>query len=432
MAVQNNLASPVFLHSSFRTSSTWLWTKFRADPRALALNEYFNDILARISVVTALTHDPTSWRSGHPATDPYFLEFVPLIGPTGGVMGYSRDMAIEGFIPDGGVGGDISEAERRYVATLIGLAQAQGKVPVLADTLSLGRFAGLKRAFGGFHILLVRNLFQQWNSYSHQHREGNSFFVESVVSVLLNKNGDEYKELLLDYMNVRCGFNALKWCHEENYDHLFVVFCALHLYLSMKASVFADLTIDVNQLAAHADDRRLVEQRIHDACGLTVDLGDLQSTSQQPYYALRDARSMWTHIAILFERAIECVGGDEDAIRFGRRLYDEGLAACCSVDAVSASASETHSLDDASAFYAGLLYSCPDNTDYSDRLCRIYVRQGKLHEALGLTDRAMRLNPQSADALTRHGEVLTALRRDVQAQACFEKAQAIRGSRNTV
>ena len=45
----------VFLHSSFRTSSTWLWGKFRADPMRMCLYEVFQERLADLTLSACLT-----------------------------------------------------------------------------------------------------------------------------------------------------------------------------------------------------------------------------------------------------------------------------------------------------------------------------------------------------------------------------------------
>src|ERR671916_606203 len=73
----------VFIHSSWRTSSTWFWQKFRTLPTTLCFYEPFNPQLSIISRETAATLDPKSWKldsgipiaSGHPGDLPYFVEF---------------------------------------------------------------------------------------------------------------------------------------------------------------------------------------------------------------------------------------------------------------------------------------------------------------------------------------------------------------------
>ena len=82
-------APPIFIHSSWRTSSTWFWSKFRQLPETLAFYEPLTMFLNTITRAQALAYDHDAWGSGHSATDPYFLEFVPLIRRTGGVQAIS-------------------------------------------------------------------------------------------------------------------------------------------------------------------------------------------------------------------------------------------------------------------------------------------------------------------------------------------------------
>jgi hypothetical protein len=433
---------PVFLHSSFRTSSTWLWTRFRADGRALAYNEVFNDLLARLTPGAALTHDPASWRSGHPPTEPYFLEFVPLIVPPRGVRLYDPAMALERYLPQGGAGGDVSAPERAYVASLIEHARNLGRVPVLSDTRTLARLPGLKRAFGGHHIFLCRNLFHQWNSYVTQQYAGNPFFVATVVEVLQCANGDDYVEFLAQTMRAASGFSVDHWLRPQNHASLFTVFCGLHLYLSMIACQTADLIIDVDRIGASPSARIDVEREIAEACGLTVDLGDVRPVPTQPPAAWRgalasDGDAMWATIAVLFAEAVAAAGATGAAERFGRQMLDDAWRAArrdsesaaggqrASGDAADDSLVARVSLAERADVWAKLLYHDPENVAVLDRLGRLRVAQGRLDDALALSARAIRLVPQSPAALLHHADVLAALNRHEQAKKFRAHAAAI-------
>ena len=70
--------APVFVCSSFRTSSTWLWAKLRAAPNTIAYCEIFNEALATLDIKQASGLSYSTWNSKHPHAAPYFLEFAPL------------------------------------------------------------------------------------------------------------------------------------------------------------------------------------------------------------------------------------------------------------------------------------------------------------------------------------------------------------------
>jgi hypothetical protein len=140
----------VFIHSSWRTSSTWAWLKFRQVPEAMSYYEPFHGLLGKRTRAEAQSIDYRSWDSNHPPGDPYGLEYLPLIRDTGGVPFSEPAMAFEWFIPRGGMRGELRDSERKYLGFLIRYADLCGKVPVFGDTRSLGRLWAIKTNFGGY------------------------------------------------------------------------------------------------------------------------------------------------------------------------------------------------------------------------------------------------------------------------------------------
>ena len=173
-------AAPVFIHSSWRTASTWLWARLRQAPTAIAYCEFFHERLRACTIEYLTSNDFAAWNSKHPESAPYFLEFAPLIESDGAVRGYDPSMAIDRFLPADGPHGVLSLAERAYVEGLIENAARLGKIPILTDTRTLGRLEALAKAFPGHHVLLVRNLFHQWASYSEQCAGGNRYFLDML------------------------------------------------------------------------------------------------------------------------------------------------------------------------------------------------------------------------------------------------------------
>ena len=106
---------PVFIHSSWRTSSTWVWLKFRQLPETMSYYEPFHGLLAKRTRAEAQSIDYRSWDSNHPPGDPYGLEYLPLIRETGGVPFSEPAMAFEWFIPLGGIRGRLRDTERKYL-----------------------------------------------------------------------------------------------------------------------------------------------------------------------------------------------------------------------------------------------------------------------------------------------------------------------------
>lgn len=271
---------PVFLHSSWRTSSTWLWLRFRNVASTCSYYEIFNERLSSLNKDEALTIGPDSWSSRHPQSAPYFLEFAPLLRSTEGIEGHHPSMAIESFIPRDGLDGHLLDQEATYVDLLIKHARDIHKQPVLTDTRTLGRLSALKRRFGGVHIFLYRNLLHQWASYTSIGFGGDLTFLNSIRLIVNACQHDPFIQSLarlypLDAPDYR----------SETY---FTVFLLLHLYLYTYAFGHAEISIDMTKLAADADYRKNIRKSVYQQTSLSIDLDGARSTFEMHLIALDD------------------------------------------------------------------------------------------------------------------------------------------------
>ena len=171
---------PVFLHSSFRTGSTWLWQKLRSAPTTLAYYECFNEYLATVTPRQARDVNSFVWDSRHPPGAPYFLEYLPIIEPEGGIAGFDQSIPYRHFVPQTSADGDLEPVDKVHVDRLVSAAWSKMRIPVLTCTRSLGRARALRRSFGGKSIFLHRNLFHQWASYCWQAEAQNTFFINTI------------------------------------------------------------------------------------------------------------------------------------------------------------------------------------------------------------------------------------------------------------
>lgn len=314
---------PVFVHSSFRTSSTWLWTRFRENKKAVAYCEIFHELLGTMTVDGIRWLNPGNWPSHHPPTSPYFLEFFGLIAPSGGVRGFTPNMSFEQYLPAGGIKADLSTNELEYVAGLISAAAPAEAAPILTDNRTMGRLVGLKRAFGGLHIFSYRNLFQQWNSYSDQHRMGNPYFIDTIQFTLQHARHDPYLDRLAHFLGFKPGEPDPDWLTRCPYDDVFVAFVGLHLYIYLVAFAAADLIIDVNRLATDPDYVKEIQGAVKDGSGLEIDLSGARNTIEAPLKPIEDAFAARLKIDALLAQAIQELAPTRGAIAFVRqRLAD--------------------------------------------------------------------------------------------------------------
>jgi len=280
---------PVFIHGGFRTSSTWLWSKFRQNPQFWCYYEIFNGAIQSVDTLNFEKFSSSAWNSRHPKSQPYYIEYLPLLDDTPRLTFSPLEKQHgEYFIPPGGISAQLDRRSKAYVARLIHAAQSQyQKQPVLSCTGMLGKVAGLKRGFGGIHLLLIRNLFSQWNSYSGQQREGVSFFFDYLFGALKFARDDAFLLYLKEFSKVDEFESSGEWASRNRYDDVFCVFVAFHVYLLVHASRHCDVVIDSNKLAVeHNGYRQNMESTLAQLIGHHVDLSGARESLDCPRYQI--------------------------------------------------------------------------------------------------------------------------------------------------
>ena len=269
---------PVFLHSSFRTSSTWIWLAFRRNPRTRAYYEIFNECLVHMRPQDIAKTRYDTWNSKHPPSEPYYVEFSDLLSPEGGVHSLLPEMPFGTFVPKEGLDGQLSTAERNYVAMLIDAATESGQQPVITCCRLLGRLGAVKREFEGWNIFVYRNLFRQWMSYLGQYNCGNSYFLKATVQTInLNRHDPFLSELANECLSDPAESGA-EFDGFRDLRSAFRGFVGLHLYLSMKAFSEADQTIEVDRLSDDHEYLAETQTKIERHTGLSVDLADARTS----------------------------------------------------------------------------------------------------------------------------------------------------------
>jgi hypothetical protein len=309
MGIVNTFASiftharpPVFIHSSFRTSSTWIWSKFRADPAVVAYYECFHENLRHMSAADIKALHPNIWESGHPGMEPYFMEYVPLLREEGGVAGFEQSMAFAQFFPVKCYDGSLSRPEKAYIKSLIVHATRMRRTACLTCKRSLGRLRALKRAVGGAHIVLQRNFLQQWRSYREQLNLGNPYFSNVLLRTIALNRHEPFIAFLGDFVRSQPGGAGDIVSSELENDDLFVAFVAFHFYLYLLTSDDSDLVIRTSDLP-EPDYRQSTEKLLANLTGLAIDLGDARESPVSPSDLLNDVEKVRRRVEELCERA---------------------------------------------------------------------------------------------------------------------------------
>ena len=273
---------PVFVHSGWRCSSTYIWSRFRALPGVRAYYEPWHEQLATLTPERIARETPRASGLRHPGDDiPYLAEFADLLAPGGGVAGYQPRFALDDyFLPAGQQDAD----QTAYVAGLISHAQAEGRTPVLACCRTLGRVDWLRRRFDGFHVVLIRDPLQQWLSFHSLRKRPRPTYFELCQYVLLSESADAQplaRQLGLPAPRAGALSQRLaavrRRLKRAPARVSFAAFLAVYLLSYLKALPRADLVIDVDRLGRDADYAARITEALRAGCGLAPDFSDCRT-----------------------------------------------------------------------------------------------------------------------------------------------------------
>lgn len=177
----SNGNTPIFIHSLFRSGSTYLFKVFRrADNRYYCYQEPFNQYLECLNnkADDLLEVDFEMQQSlRHPEiTKPYFYEFIQIKESLTGL--FNIDFSYEDYFID--LDDQRFKRQWYYIDTLIKKAPA---IPVLQFCRTSGRIHALQTSFPGIHIHLWREPRNQWWSYNI-----NGFFMAATQLIYSAKN----------------------------------------------------------------------------------------------------------------------------------------------------------------------------------------------------------------------------------------------------
>jgi len=171
----------VFLHSMFRTGSTFLAARFAADPRYLMFYEPFHGGLASLRGTLRSQRDYEAARAGlghdHIA-DGYWSAYLARDPQTGRTP---RDLYRVRFGVHDVLNG-LSDQGARYLEACGRTAAGQGRVPVFGFCRSGLQVAAMKRRLPGRHLHLARDPRWQFASYE---TAGPDYFVPQTLLHLI-------------------------------------------------------------------------------------------------------------------------------------------------------------------------------------------------------------------------------------------------------
>lgn len=273
--------APIFLHSGWRTGSTYVWNKFREQASNLAFYEPFHEMLGVLSPIDVVNITFNSWPSGHSPLDlPYFTEFAPLINNQG-VAGYFEEFAYKNFFAN-----ELRSSKQKvYVESLLGEGNTQGRRPVLGFCRSTGRMSWMVREFQkSIHILILRHPLQQWMSMYFQNvNNGNDYFLIMPIIILRLSEGDSFAHLVRQTYGINLNLNetfeetrqySREWLLSAGIEKQFELFLFLFVLTYIESRFKVDMSLDVDKLSSSAHYRRVIARRLSKICGEKIDFAD--------------------------------------------------------------------------------------------------------------------------------------------------------------
>jgi hypothetical protein len=248
----------------------------------MGLYEPLNQSLATLSLRTIPMMRPAMSNSRHPESQrPYFEEYAPLFSDRkAGLRGYRPDFAYDSFF----LTPDVQFPElRNYIESLLNLARASGKVPVIKFCRTLGRVEWFRRNFpDAAHIFVMRDPRSQWMSAWRLSREDdNPHHLLAPIRILALHRNHPLVTSVLDAMRIRAEDFVLpdkhaavcKAVRKTPAQLLYRGFLAFWVLSSFLAYPECDMTIETERLS-DSDFRVTTQQVIDSLTGLSIDLSD--------------------------------------------------------------------------------------------------------------------------------------------------------------
>lgn len=272
--------TPIFLHSTWRTGSTYLWAKFRARADTCCYFEPLNEHLADATPAFIDAFAPWSYANHPTLQAPYLEEFRPLLEHGGGIKDFPAALAYGHYRLDS----DIERPDlRAYLDRLERHARDLGRTPVFGCVRTSLRVGWFKRHRPGCHIVIRRDPRRQFLSCLNQAVKGNRYFLERGMVILGGNREDRALAPLRDIVEVapfdgppplRDDFYARRaW--STPWDTLYMISYFLHRLAGERLRATpVDLVVDMDRLSGERDSIAGTESDLKNLTGFEVCLAD--------------------------------------------------------------------------------------------------------------------------------------------------------------
>lgn len=283
----------IFLHSSWRAASTYVWAKFRERTDSYCYFEPLNEHLFTATAEVIDRFVPWSFANHPPLKAPYLAEYRPLIRGVGGIPGFPAHLTFGRYC----AGGDDSLPElEAYMDVLAALAGRMRRRPVYGFVRTDMRIGWFRSRMAGAHVFIRRDPRRQFLSMLRQAVQGNPYFLlRGVVILRHNMEAAAFAPLLaalerpalseswsssLLCSSISSSTSALreafrgKAVDEALLRQLYFIFYFMRLVARRIGERQCQMVIDIDRLSLDGTYRRDVEGRLADMTGVDISFAD--------------------------------------------------------------------------------------------------------------------------------------------------------------
>lgn len=267
--------SSIFIHSWWRSSSTYVWQKLRQDVSLQCFYEPLHEGIASLNVNAILSGPEVSLGRmlRHPTAEKHnFFEYLEPV--RSGTLRYTPDLAYERYIlrreqADAGL--------FAYIDGLISVAAGNARRAVLCFCRSQMRSAWMKENFAGTHIAQIRNPFDQWVSF-----QVNPYFIARMMGLALSLRKLHPGAFThIEDFELQAKEHSNRVGHQRNDPgpkplskrDVFRIYMLIWIASSMQSISNSDFVLDVDLLSNNPDYQKLSASKFQ-SLGCKIDFSD--------------------------------------------------------------------------------------------------------------------------------------------------------------
>jgi hypothetical protein len=271
----------IFIHSGWRTGSTYVWTKFRQNGDCMAFYEPFNEFLIEMTKASVYLarHDLQAIHHSEIGR-PYFHEYLPLLGEHGMPL-FDLDFSYRNYFR---VDEDLPQ-QRAYLESILKVAERSRKIPVLGFVRSLGRVPWFRRQFAdSINLVVLRSPLAQWLSGRELAQSNEQEFYDPMQLLILSqaRGSPALVELANRFDIPRLDELPFGPAKRRMFDLVrnmgpaarFKISAWLYVLKYMASLPCADVVIDIDRLSGDSAVQGQVTADIQRLCGLELEFSD--------------------------------------------------------------------------------------------------------------------------------------------------------------